>query len=149
MSQQVTKVRVFVASPGDVQHERDSLPAVIEELNTTVGESLRFVIELVRWETHCQPAMGRPQEVINEQIGAYDIFVGIMWKRFGSPTGMAGSGTEEEFNVAYEEWKRDNNLHVAFYFCQDEYKLNSRAESEQVGKALDFQTELGKKGLVW
>ena len=115
MTEKVTKVRVFIASPGDVQKERDSLPAVIEELSRTTGRNLGFVIELVRWEIHCYPAMGRPQGVINEQIGDYDIFIGVMWKRFGTPTGKADSGTEEEFNLAYEDWKRDNKLHIAFY----------------------------------
>jgi HEAT repeat protein len=149
MTQRVTKVRVFVASPGDVQKERDSLPGVVEELNTTLGQRLGFVAELVRWETHCRPAMGRPQGVINEQIGEYDIFIGTMWKRFGSPTGEADSGTEEEFNLAYERWRRDHRLHIAFYFCQAPYTLNSKEEAEQAGKVLGFKNELKGKGLVW
>lgn len=149
MTQQVTKVRVFVASPGDVQKERDSLPGVIEELNNTIGQSLGFVLELVRWETHCHPAMGRPQGVINEQIGKYDIFIGVMWKRFGTPTGEADSGTEEEFKLAYDEWKRDNKLHLTFYFSQAKYKLNSVDETEQNAKVLKFKQDLKSKGLSW
>lgn len=143
-------MRVFIASPGDTQKERDSLPRVIEELNTTLGQHLRFVAELVRWETHCYPAMGRPQGVINEQIGEYDIFIGIMWKRFGSPTGVAESGTEEEFNLAYERWRQDNSLHIAFYFCTAEASWNSKEELEQAAKVLDFKNELRRgKALVW
>lgn len=149
MTQQVTKVRVFVASPGDVQKERDALPSVIEELNNTIGRSLGFILELVRWETHCHPAMGRPQGVINEQIGDYDIFIGVMWKRFGTPTGEADSGTEEEFNLAYEEWKRDNKLHIAFYFSQAKYKLISVDETEQAAKVLKFKQDLKDKSLTW
>src|SRR5438552_9057076 len=125
MTERVTKVRLFVSSPSDVQRERESLPAVIDEINTTIGQRLGFIIELVRWETHCHPAMGRPQSVINNQIGKYDIFIGIMWKRFGTPTGEADSGTEEEFNLAYDEWRRAKELHIAFYFSQAKYKLNS------------------------
>jgi len=149
MAQQVTKVRMFVASPGDVRPERDSLHPVIEELNTTLGQSFGFVIEFVGWETHCQPAMGRPQAVINEQIGEYDIFVGIMWKRFGTPTGEADSGTEEEFNLAYAAWQRDNRREVTFYFSQAPYTLNSAEDVEQVGKVLAFKNELMDKGLIW
>lgn len=149
MTKRVTKVRVFVSSPGDVQHERDSLPAVIEELNGTIGQPLGVVIELVRWETHCHPAVGRPQSVINNQIEKYDIFIGIMWKRFGTPTGEADSGTEEEFNLAYEEWKRDKALHIAFYFSQAKYKLKSSEEFEQAAKVMKFQEELSTKALTW
>ena len=38
------------------------------------------------------------QDVINRQLGEYDIFLGIMNTRFGSPTHRADSGTEEEFD---------------------------------------------------
>jgi hypothetical protein len=37
-------------------------------------------MEIVDWRTHVAPDMGRPQAVINAQIGDYDIFLGIMWK---------------------------------------------------------------------
>ncbi|PYL26201.1 MAG: hypothetical protein DMF37_02915 [Verrucomicrobia bacterium] len=40
------------------------------------------------------------QDVINHQLAEYDIFLGIMSCRFGSPTKRAHSGTEEEFNRA-------------------------------------------------
>ena len=148
-TQTVKKVRLFVASPGDVQRERDSIVRVVTELNNTIGYNLELVIELVRWETHAHPALGRPQGVINAQIGDYDIFVGIMWKRFGTPTGQADSGTEEEFNLAYEEWKRDDSLRVLFYFSQAKYTLNSVSETEQAAKVLAFKDELKTKGLIW
>lgn len=149
MTQTITKVRLFVASPSDVQKERDSIAGVLNELNNTIGNNLGFAVELVRWETHSHPSMGRPQGVINAQIGPYDIFLGIMWKRFGTPTGVAESGTQEEFNLAYEEWKRDNDLQICFYFSQAKYKLNSVSETEQNAKVLAFKEDLSRKGLVW
>ena len=150
MVEPVTKIRIFVASPGDVQTERNSLSKVIEELNSTIGEAESFVLELVKWETHCYPAMGRPQGVINEQIGPYDIFVGIMWKHFGSPTGVAESGTEEEFRLAYSAWKEKQVSNILFYFSQAPHPMpQSQEEVEQLGKVLAFREELSKKGLVW
>ena len=148
-TQTVRKVRLFVASPGDVQRERDSIVRVVTELNNTIGYNLELVVQRVGWETHVHPALGRPQGVINAQIGNYDIFVGIMWKRFGTPTGQADSGTEEEFNLAYEEWKRDNRLQVLFYFSQAKYTLNSVSETEQAAKVLAFKEELKTKSLIW
>lgn len=143
------KIRVFIASPGDVAHERSELAKVIEELNTTIGPHKNVVLELVRWETHCNPSMGRPQGVINSQVGVYDIFVGVMWKRFGSPTGVAESGTEEEFRIAYAEWEKDENLPILFYFSQKQYQLRTPEEVHQCGKVLAFRSELEEKGLVW
>ena len=101
MPEQYRKIRIFVASPSDVARERDQLARVVEELNLTIpaiAPEKKVVLELVRWETHVYPAIGpEPQRVVNEQIGDYDIFVGILWKRMGTPTATAASGTEEEF----------------------------------------------------
>ena len=55
-------LRVFVASPGDVAVERQSLAKVISELNMTLSvlaPETGIVLELVRWETHAAPGLGR------------------------------------------------------------------------------------------
>src|SRR5215207_6022546 len=91
------RLRLFVASPGDVSSERDHVGTVAAELNRGTAADAGFVLEVVRWETHARPDIGRPQQLILDQIGQVDIFVGIMWRRFGTPTGVASSGTEEEF----------------------------------------------------
>jgi hypothetical protein len=93
--------------------------------------------------------MGRPQEVINGQIGEYDIFVGIMWKRFGTPTGMAQSGTEEEFRLAYDAWQQSKSPSILFYFCQEPFMPSCAGEAEQCRDVLSFRDELEKKGLIW
>lgn len=149
MPQEVTKIRLFVASPGDVLAEREMLAGVVDELNYTTGQKLGFVVELVRWETHCRPGMGRPQGVINEQIGPYDIFLGVMWNRFGTPTGEADSGTEEEFNLALKGWEGSGRPRILFYFCQAPYSFRTQDELDQRGKVLKFQNSLREKGLVW
>ncbi|MCH7962539.1 MAG: nucleotide-binding protein [Bacteroidetes bacterium] len=143
------KIKIFVASPGDVSSERDDLKKVVDEVNTTIASYKNCILELVRWETHCSPRMGRPQGVINDQIGKYDIFVGIMWKRFGSPTGVAESGTEEEFRIAYRCWEENQDLPILFYFSQEPYNLISSEDVNQCGKVIDFRSELQSKGLVW
>src|ERR1041385_4193658 len=90
-------VRVFISSPGDVPEERDVVSMVVDELRRLFGKVQQVEIEAVRWETHAWPDVGAPQEVINRQIGEYDVFIGVMWKRFGTPTKRADSGTAEEF----------------------------------------------------
>lgn len=112
-------IRVFVASPGDVQRERDSLNGVVNELNRTCDALLgRSVIrlELVRWETDTFPGAGRAQELIIEQIGEYDIFVGILWKRLGTPTGTHASGTLEEFETAWAQFQDRGRPYMCMYF---------------------------------
>jgi len=149
MTTNVKKIRLFVASPGDVSAERDSLSKVISEINSTIAPDKGFLLEIVRWETHCQPAMGRPQGVINAQIGQYDIFIGIMWKRFGTPTGAADSGTEEEFRLAYSSWSSQDSPWIMFYFCQYPFMPRRQEEIDQLSKVLKFREELQGKGLIW
>lgn len=100
------RIRIFVSSPSDLTDERDQCGAVVQELNTTLRALLpekAVELELIRWETHTHPDLtGEPQQVVDDQIETdYDIFVGMMWTRFGTPTSRAGSGTEHEFQAAY------------------------------------------------
>ena len=143
------KLRVFVASPGDVQAERNILGQVVEELNRTVADSRGIVLELVKWETHARPSMGRPQEIINRQLEKADFLVGLLSSRFGTPTGVAGSGTEEEFIVAYDSWSRSGHPQILFYFKQEQRIFKSPEELDQMRKVLEFKERLGKKGLFW
>jgi hypothetical protein len=99
MAKRPTILQVFVASPGDVADERAVLNDLVNEFNITWGDTHNVRLEILKWETHSRPGIGPgPQELINQQLGdTYDIFVGIMWGRFGTPTNVAESGTEEEF----------------------------------------------------
>jgi hypothetical protein len=150
-------IRIFVASPGDVLSERDQLGRVVHELNTTLSALVPergLVLELVRWETHARPGLGvDPQDVINRQLSIpeCDIFIGIIWRRLGTPTERAESGTEEEFRIARESWMRNRRpREILFYFCQAPAGPPPREEeAEQLLKAIRFRNELTRAGLVW
>jgi len=153
MPQTVTRLRIFVASPGDVKEERERLARVVDHLRTHVAAPYGLDLELVRWETHVRPGAGTDgQAVINPQIGTYDLFIGILWNRFGTPTHRAESGTREEFDQAYTRWQKDpTSLEIWVYFSQQPYTFTSPQELEQKAKVLAFQQELqSAKGLlVW
>ena len=145
-------IRVFVASPGDVQRERDSLLGIVNELNRTcdslLGESV-IRLELVRWETDTYPDAGRTQALITEQIGHYDIFIGILWKRLGTHTGKAASGTIEEFQTAYDRWKETKRPHIAFYFNRAAIPLpSSLSDAEQLLGVVKFREQLASMVFV-
>jgi hypothetical protein len=134
-------IRIFASSPGDVAEERKNLKTVVDELAVTFSKR-GVTLELLTWETHSYPSLESPQAAINRQIGSYDIFVGIMWKRFGTPTDTADSGTEEEFRLAFRLWEQDRRRPVLFYFNEKPYRLSSKDEIEQLGKVMRFKTEL-------
>jgi hypothetical protein len=130
-----------------VEPEREKVHAVVAQLNRMLGGQLGFVLEVLDWKTHVAPDMGRPQEVINRQIKDYDIFVGIMWKRFGSDTGVAGSGTAEEFNIAYDHWQKDGKPRILFYFCKRPFMPSTPEEMQQFSQVFAFKEKFKKMGL--
>lgn len=83
---QVEKLKIFLASPGDVSTERNHVVKVVEEINRTVAPDKGVVLEVIRSE-NAYPGYGKDgQAIINEQIGKmsdYVLFIGIMWNRVG------------------------------------------------------------------
>lgn len=145
-------LKVFVASPSDLRPEREALEEVIKELNDSWSDSLGFGLALVKWETHAFPGFGaNAQAVVCEEISDdYDIFIGMLWGRFGTPTKRAESGTEEEFERAYSRHCEDpNSVSLMFYF--KEQPISPRdIDVAQLGKVKDFQKRIRKLGgLDW
>lgn len=154
MARQETILSVFVASPSDVDEERNRLEEVIRELNILWARDLGIRLELVRWETHAYPSFGEdPQAVINGQIPQdCDFFVGLMWYRFGTPTGRAGSGTIEEFHRAKERYDANPNaLQLMIYFKDAPAPIApSKLDREQLANISKFRSGLGDEGgLYW
>jgi tetratricopeptide (TPR) repeat protein len=144
------RLRVFVASPSDVAAEREHVKAVADELNRGTAAQAGFVLEVVRWETHAHPDMGRPQQLILDQIGQYEIFVGIWWRRFGTPTGVAESGTEEEFEHALRAWQESGRPELLCYFSRAPSEPPETVdEATQLLKVTQFRSEVETQGLAW
>jgi hypothetical protein len=134
-----------------LEAERNCLEEVIQELNLTWTRTLGVRLELMRWETHAYPGVGTdPQDVINRQLpNDYDIFIGLMWARFGTSTGRAGSGTEEEFVRALSRFRTDpNSVRIMFYF-KDTPLSPSSLDVTQIGKIQKFRESLGKEGVLY
>lgn len=91
--------RVFLASPGDLIEERQVAKRVIDEYNSQLANALGYHADLVGWEDTL-PGIGRPQTLINRDLDGCDLFVGMLWKRWGSSPDTGGeftSGFEEEY----------------------------------------------------
>lgn len=152
MSQPRT-IKVFVASPSDVLEERNALAKLIADTNDVLAylaPEKQLTLELVRYETHSYPDLGAPQDVINREIPVdYDIFVGIMWKRVGTPTASDPSGTVEEFHRACERRKHGSLPRIMFYFCDEHIPMpEADDELEQLRQVIKFRKELDSQGLT-
>lgn len=133
MADTLRKLRIFVASPSDVANERAKVEMVVASLKP-MADYLGLTLEVVDWRA-VVPQAGRPQQVIFDQLKptSWDVFVGILWHRFGTPTGAKDpqtkknllSGTEEEFRLAYGLWKQFKRPRLMMYRCTRQVDLNA------------------------
>jgi Leucine-rich repeat (LRR) protein/GTPase SAR1 family protein len=146
-------IRIVVASPGDVQTERDILAdKVIPELNKGIAKSHNLLLEIDRWETDTHPGfhIDGPQGLIDEilEIDRCDILIGIFWKRFGSPIKSGETGTEHEFMTAYQAWQQQGTPEIMMYFKEKDF-LPTKQDLAQYTKVLDFKENFPAAGLYW
>lgn len=153
-----TKLRVFLASPSDVADERLRAMHVIESMNKGIETQITGVrLELMAWED-IVPATGRPEQVILDQLPPekWDIFIGILWLRFGTGTGGIDpatqkpfiSGTEEEFKAAYKmrESYTDGFPKIMMYRCRRAPTDVFSLDFEQVAHVKKFFDDFGPSG---
>ena len=125
---------------------------VVKSINAGWSDNLGARFEVVSWKTHANPGIGSdPQAVINRQLGTdYDVFIGIMWTRFGSPTPRADSGTEEEFERAYNKYiDSPDSTHVMFYFKSNSPKNLDEINVQQLEKVREFKNKISDKGVLF
>jgi hypothetical protein len=142
------EIRIFLASPFDVNDERKVVGDIIAELNRTISPDLGIVIHLIRWEDMV-PGMGRStQQVILDQadIASSDVFIEVLWNRFGTQTGQAASGTEVEFNIAYKACNQHGLPRIMLYFCNRPSSLR-KDELEQKQRVLAFRDKIKGQAL--
>lgn len=144
---QHNRLRVLLASPSDVAAEREAADQIVKEINNTLPSSAAG-LELLRWETHTVPEFGTDaQDAVNRQIGDdFDIFVGLLWTRFGTPTPRARSGTEEEFRRALARQRKHPETRVLFYFKTANIPYD--ADLTQMELVRRFRASIQDKGLV-
>ena len=144
-------ITVLLASPGDIRAERKAVREAVEEINRVHGEDAGYQLVVKGWETHSRPAAGRAQGVINRQIGATDIFLGIMWHRVGTATGKARSGTIEEYERARQRHKRSKaklKPSVMFYFRSTLPRSGVGFDPDQYKEVLAFKKRVFKDNLA-
>jgi len=143
MPEQVLLFRVFVGAPSDVDEAHDVIRGQIEQWNRDHGPMSKARVEFTNWRTHSHPAAGgRPQALLNRQVvDKCDIMVGIFNARFGSPTGVADSGTEEEIRRSI---KRRKKVMVYFANLPAPKRIKARNEFERIEK---FKAKLGRNAI--
>jgi hypothetical protein len=149
MDEQVKVFRVFIASPNDCADERRSLREEVEEINGIFSRETDLRIELLGWEDTL-PGAGRPQELINVDLDKADLFIGCLWRRWGTPTGADGrTGFEEEFERALTR-RTKTGVPEMWLFFKDVDAADREDPGEQLKRVLAFRAqEVAAKRLLF
>ncbi|MEP7173353.1 MAG: DUF4062 domain-containing protein [Aestuariivirga sp.] len=136
-------IRVFLASPGDLREERIAANAMVDHINKMLSDFEGYHVDLVGWEDTL-PQYGRAQAVINQDLETCELFVGILWERWGTPPskhGLYTSGFEEEYEIAITS-RREKNRPEIFLFLKDMDPKLLRSPGEETKKILAFRENL-------
>ncbi|HKC66473.1 MAG TPA: ATP-binding protein, partial [Pyrinomonadaceae bacterium] len=142
------RIRIFVASASDTASERAKVGTVAAMLKP-LADNLGVTLDVSDWYSMV-PDTGRPEQVILNQLDPepWDVFIGILWHRFGMPLDGYSqqtqreylSGTEEEFNIAYRLWKQYGRPRVMVYRCTRAIPLDA-LDPDQFKRVKDFFAE--------
>lgn len=154
MTNTLRHLRLVIASPSDVDKERDSVEQSVNKLNRMIFNHKGFHLDVSRWETDSAPnfhILG-PQGRIDEEldVASSDFIVGLFWSRFGSPTMGEKSGTAHELKTAFACWQKNGKPQIMVYFCTaDLPPPRTVEEGEQRTELVRFQQNFPKEGTWW
>lgn len=144
----IKEIRVLLSCPDEVVKEDDFLSHIediIQEVNILLVNNLNIRLELRHWKKNMSLGRGEPrvQDRINHRLVEHcDIFIGVLWTRFGTSPGTTleglcyESGTEEEFNLAQDLTK---DIWIFFSDCP---VRPSQINTEQLVKVNKFKKSL-------
>jgi hypothetical protein len=142
MPKETKTYKLFIAAPGDIISEKKSIFALVDEWNRLQGLHKNVRIEVEDWSSAYPIHGSRAQALINEQIfDESDFVVALFWTKFGTPTGVADSGTEEEIERAIEQKK-----HLMLYFSDAPIEP-TRLNAEDYQKVKAFRKKHQDNGM--
>ena len=85
------------------------------------------------------PAGGRAQADINPDVERCDVFLGVLWRSWGTPTGDASSGFAEESGSARDRFRRTGSPDLWLYFKEPG---EDAVDNEQLARVRAFRDEV-------
>lgn len=137
-------IKVSLCGPGDVAKELEIAKSAIIAWNAANYVKTGYGLDCLHWSTHSAPDAGtRAQQAINQQmLDQSDLVIAVFWRRLGTPTGLAESGTVEEVQRAVARGVR-----VMIYFSDLEAP-SSADDDHQYEKLQAFRKRVMANGLA-
>lgn len=144
------RIKIFLASSNELNAERKEIELLIGKENRQLFYQNVF-LDLVLWEDLCQSFHGdRIQDHFNEELAECEIVICLFFTK-------VGRFTKEEFDLAYEGFKADENpRHLYVFFKSGKVDIDDIdegileigklkkeiAEAEQIYKSFDSEPDL-------
>ncbi|MBW3022263.1 hypothetical protein KY328_05035, partial [Candidatus Woesearchaeota archaeon] len=145
------KLYVFISCPSDVEEEKRIVETACSWLTKTSLPFMGIEIVPIRWPNNIisQITGEDSQAVINKQIGSYDydIYIGIMWTRFGDRKANGLTPTEDEFEIALNNYRKNKKPFIQFYFKLDEFSPHDTNEELQYAEVQRFKNKIRESDL--
>jgi len=109
-------MKKFLSCPGDMAEEKRGLKQFIEDFSKGSEKKYNIELKVLTREDDAQRGKGRGQEKINKLIEKCQIYIGLMFKRFGGSTGVVQSGTHEKYIYAFFRSDKENLPYMRFFF---------------------------------
>lgn len=146
-------INIFIASPGDVDEERGIIRDNIRILNEE-----GYNIKPAFWEDITPDGARPPEETILNKFppSSWDIFVLVMWSRFGTKTvdpetgDEFDSGTECEYYSALREYEKNKNKRPILLIYRSKKAIPNASDEdfEQYSKVRNFFGKIKKQGMI-
>lgn len=141
--------RITVVSPFDVSAEKETVSGVILELNRRFESSETAVqLKLYEFSTDVPAGLHRdgPQGLADMYLPfeSCEYVIGIFWKRFGTPTLGAMSGTEHELRTARDLFGKSGKPDVLLYFKEEPFWPNTVEEVDQIRQVMELRNEFSQ-----
>ena len=141
-------LKVFLASPSNLEDERLIVHKVVKRINQTIGMKLESRLQLITWEYSIYSDIGEDaQDVINKQVDDdYEIFIGMFWNSIGSPTSRSISGTVEEYERALEKHAFNPSTIIMLYFKNSNCLDSANCQSNEID---ELKKKVGRDGVYY
>lgn len=117
-------INIFIASPGDVAHEREIIKRIVAEENDIHFHEQGYHIETIGWEMDSPPNAEEWQNSLNKLIDTCFLLVGVLWTRIGKYTKI-------EYEYALRHLKKKRYPHILMYFSNLPLLEGSRNSREE------------------
>jgi hypothetical protein len=146
MPKEIRQINVFVSCPSDVEKEKQIVRVVCDGITKGVGAARNIEVKVIEWKKDVIPLITGEgaQSVIDKQIAEYDydIYVGILWKRFGDKKSDGFTPTEGEFEDAFNRMKETKRPVIKVYFKTENFYPMDAYEAEQICEVIKFKEKI-------